>query len=424
MAEAILSSRRRVLAGLGGLGASSLAGCVTGAARAPVSGLPSSPGQRPPFVAPPLAPMTLRADRIIRMTVCLRPFRAAGPRIEAERIGDKRVVHNYGHGGSGWSLSWGSAQIVRDLALQGGTTDIAVIGCGALGLTAATLLQRAGAKVTIYAADRLPQTRSARATGLWTPDSRIADADRVDAAFPDRWEQMARASWAMHQTYVGQPGEPVAFLDRYIINDLPPSPPASASRAPAPMDTGATPATPTPPPLKPGQIRFAEYADRLDDIVPHAHELTPDQSPWPGRRTRSAPNMQFNVAELGHRLMADFVAEGGRIEPRTFNTPADLATLPEPVIVNCTGYGARALFSDDSVVPVRGQMTWLPPQPEVRYSLYYNGVGLISRPDGIGVQALRGGDMLGYNDANETADRAEAEQAIARAAALFPGVAA
>jgi D-amino-acid oxidase len=419
MADAILSSRRMVLAGLGAFGASGLAGCVAGAVPALVT-----PTSR--FVVPPLAPIDLRADRITRMTVCLRPFRAAGPRIEAERIGDKRVVHNYGHGGSGWSLSWGSAEIVRELAMQGGTTDIAVIGCGALGLTAATMLQRAGAKVTIYAADRLPRTRSSRATGLWTPDSRIADADRVDAAFPDRWEQMARASWAMHQTYVGQPGEPVAFLDRYVINDLPPPAPASASasasasRAPAPMDAGATASTPTPPPLKPGQIRFAEYGDRLDDIVPHAHELSPGQNPWPGRRTRVAPNMQFNVAELGHRLMADFIAEGGRIEQRTFNTPADLATLAQPVIINCTGYGARALFGDESIVPVRGQMTWLPPQPEVRYSLYYNGVGLISRPDGIGVQALRGGDMLGYGDANETADRAEAETAIARGAVLFP----
>jgi glycine/D-amino acid oxidase-like deaminating enzyme len=412
MTDAMLKSRRLVLMGLGGLGASSLAGCVTGATSAPALLAPT-----PRFVVPPLAPINLRADRITRMTVCLRPFRAAGPRIEAERIGDKRVVHNYGHGGSGWSLSWGSARIVRDLAMAGGATDIAVIGCGALGLTAATTLQRAGAKVTIYAADRLPQTRSARATGLWTPDSRIADADRVDAAFPDLWERMARASWAMHQTYVGQPGEPVAFLDRYIINDLPPSAPTSAPR---PLPPGVAPVTPTPLPPRPGQIRFAEYADRLDDIVPHSRELSPHQNPWPGRRTRVAPNMQFNVAELGHRLMADFIAEGGRIEQRVFNTPADLATLAQPVIVNCTGYGARALFGDESIVPVRGQMAWLPPQPEVRYSLYYNGVGLISRPDGVGIQALRGGDMLGYNDANETADRAEAETAIERGAALFP----
>lgn len=412
MTDAMLKSRRLVLMGLGGLGASSLAGCVTSAATAPA--LMVSPTPR--FVVPPLAPMNLRTDRITRMTVCLRPFRAQGPRIEAERIGDKRVVHNYGHGGSGWSLSWGSAQIVRDLAMQGGTTDIAVIGCGALGLTAATTLQRAGAKVTIYAADRLPQTRSARATGTWTPSSRIADENKVDAAFPALWEQMARASWAMHQTYVGQPGEPVAFLDRYILSDTAPSSEPSGPPPPPSSNPTVSAVTPTP---DPNVIRFADYEGRLRDITPRSHALTPDQHPFPVVSARQTSNMQFNIAELGHRLMADFIAEGGRIEQRVFNTPADLATLKEPVIVNCTGYGARALFGDDSIVPVRGQMAWLPPQPEVRYSLYYNGVGLISRPDGIGVQALRGGDMFGYGLDNETADRAEAEAAIERAAPLF-----
>ena len=420
MSSIILNSRRTVLAGIGGLGMSSLAGCVTGAA-SPSPVVQSAP-PRPRFVVPPLAPINLRADRITRMTVCLRPFRAMGPRIEAEQIGDKRVVHNYGHGGSGWSLSWGSATIVRELAMQGGTREVAVIGCGALGLTSATLLQRAGAKVTIYAADHLPQTRSARATGLWTPDSRIADADRAGPTVGDLWERMARASWAMHQTYVGQPGEPVTFMDRYILSDAPPqSPPISA---PPSSDPGAMASTPPPPPLAPGHINFAEYIDRIADLEPHSHTLAPMEHPFPVASARQASVMQFNVAELGHRLMADFIAEGGRIEQRTFNTPADLATLAEPVVVNCTGYGARALFGDESVVPFRGQMSWLPPQPEVRYSLYYNGVGIISRPDGIGVQALRGGDMLGYNDTRETPDRAEAEAAITRAARLFESAAA
>ena len=58
---------------------------------------------------PTLVPIRAHEDRIFRITVCLRPFRAQGPRIEAERVGDKVVVHNYGHGGSGWSLSWGSS---------------------------------------------------------------------------------------------------------------------------------------------------------------------------------------------------------------------------------------------------------------------------------------------------------------------------
>ena len=404
MSSAILNSRRTVLAGIGGLGMSGLAGCVT-SADAPLS---RNATPAPRFVVPPLAPVNLRADRITRMTVCLRPFRAMGPRIEVEQIGDKRVVHNYGHGGSGWSLSWGSAAIVRELAMQGGTREVAVIGCGALGLTAATLLQRAGAKVTIYASDRLPQTRSARATGLWTPDSRIADADRAGPAFGARWERMARTSWAMHQTYVGQPAEPVTFMDRYILAD------AVSAQSPGPVRTAAAPTA-----ASPGRIRFAEYVDRIADLEPQSHTLSPDQHPFPVTSARQTSNMQFNIAELGRRLMADFVAEGGRIEQRTFNTPADLAGLTEPVIVNCTGYGARALFGDETVVPVRGQMAWLPPQPEVRYSLYFNGVGIISRPDGIGVQALRGGDMVGYDDSNEKPDRAETKAAIDRAAILF-----
>ena len=119
---------------------------------------------------PPLVPIRADADRLFKVTVCTRPFRAAGPRIEAERIQDKLVVHNYGHGGSGWSLSWGSGTVALDLALAGrdpSQTDIAVIGCGALGLTAAILAQRAGARsVTIYAKDRPSESRSFRATGV------------------------------------------------------------------------------------------------------------------------------------------------------------------------------------------------------------------------------------------------------------------
>src|SRR5215831_15751295 len=100
---------------------------------------------------PVIMPIRAQTDRIFRVTVCLRPFRAAGPRLDVEKAGEKTVVHNYGHGGSGWSLSWGSSAIAVEKALSTGERDIAVIGCGALGLTSATLLQQAGAKVTIYA---------------------------------------------------------------------------------------------------------------------------------------------------------------------------------------------------------------------------------------------------------------------------------
>ncbi len=94
--------------------------------------------------------------------------------------------------------------------------EIAVIGCGALGLTAAIVAQRAGAKVTIYARDLLPETRSARATGYWTPDSRIALASKAAPGFPELWERMARISFKSFRSYLGLPGSPVEWIDRFV----------------------------------------------------------------------------------------------------------------------------------------------------------------------------------------------------------------
>ncbi|KAB7646417.1 NAD(P)/FAD-dependent oxidoreductase [Polymorphobacter fuscus] len=381
----MITSRRTLMAGIGGLG---LSGCVAATPR-----LAAAPG----FAPQPLAPLRMDPDRITHITVCLRPFRAAGPRMDIETIGGKRVVHNYGHGGSGWSLSWGAAAIAARNAMADGRRDIAVIGCGAIGITTALTLQRAGARVTIYARERLPQTRSARATGTWSPDSRIADANAVTAQFPALWEAMARASFPIHQSYVGLPGDPVVWSDRYTL---------------------LSPGLPRPP-RPAGAIHFAEYGERIADIVPPFRSLSRAQHPFPVDTVRHGTSMQFNVAALGQRLMQDFLIEGGHIEQAHFETPADFARLSQPVVVNCTGYGARALMRDDSIVPVRGQIAWLAPQPEVRYGLYYRSVSILPRNDGIVVQYVGDSDMWGYGIDSETPDRGEAERAIAVVAALF-----
>lgn len=390
-----LPDRRALLSGLGGLGATSLlSACATTAS-------PVAPS-RPSFTPKRIAPILMRPERIIRTTVCTRPFRAEGPRLDVERVGETMVVHNYGHGGSGWSLSWGSSRIAADkaMALAGGPSQIAVIGCGALGITSALQLQRLGARVVIYARERMPFTRSMRATGTWSPDSRVADAAKVSAGFPDQWERMARETFATFQTYLGTDGEPVVFSDRYIVND--------GQRAPRPPKQAGDPEP----------IEFASYAPRLRDIIPRSVELPSGSTPFPAPSVRFGTELQFNITELAHRLTEEFLLNGGRIETREFHAPAEIAALSEKVAINCTGFGARALWKDDSLIPIRGQIAWLSPQKEVDYGVYYRGVTVLSRPDGIVVQNW-GGEMSGYGVEDETPDRAEAEATIALVAPLF-----
>jgi D-amino-acid oxidase len=102
-----------------------------------------------------------------------------------------------------------------------GAREIAVLGAGAIGLTSATLLQRAGVQVRIYAREFSLYTRSSRATGSRTPDSRVALASAVTSDFPALWETMARASFFYHQSYYGMPGPPVEWTDRWNLSDHP-----------------------------------------------------------------------------------------------------------------------------------------------------------------------------------------------------------
>jgi glycine/D-amino acid oxidase-like deaminating enzyme len=114
-----------------------------------------------------LPPVQVSPDRVIRTVVGLRPFRSSGFVVKLERLGPKIVIHNYGHGGAGITLSWGTAALAAEKALKSGRKRCAVLGCGAVGLATARLLQRNGFKVTIYAKELPPNTTSHIAGGLW-----------------------------------------------------------------------------------------------------------------------------------------------------------------------------------------------------------------------------------------------------------------
>jgi len=348
-----------------------------------------------------LAPLRAGTDRITQVTVCTRPFRAQGPRLDVEQIGQKTIVHNYGHGGSGWSLSWGSSGMAVHQAMATGEREIAVIGCGALGLTSGLLLQRAGARVTIYAKDLPPNVRSSLATGVWSPDSRICLEEQATPAFKQLWANMARQSFQTYQSLLGLPGNPVEFIDSYFVSDDS----ISVRRRGSSTDT---------------RPKFAELQRELiADLIPRSEDFGPGSHPFSERYLRRNTLMMFNISAYARLLMEDFAANGGKIQIAEFHTPADFVKLREKVLVNATGYGARALFGDESIIPVRGQLARMIPQPEIGYGLFYKGVSFVPRRDGLVFQVVGDDDYYGFNDDTTVPDRAEAELAVNTIAGLY-----
>lgn len=373
----------------------------TGAAVAGLSIVPSALADTSAggIVLPgPLAPIDASPDRIIAVSVCSRPFRAQGPRIESERVGRKTIVHNYGHGGSGWSLSWGSGTAAVHLARAASERDVAVVGCGAIGLTTAVLAQRAGMRVRIYAREFPPAVHSNFATGVWSPDSRICTAEHATAEFERRWESLARTSFHTFQTLLGLPGHPIQWRHRYALR--------LSGQGAASHHAAGEPSYPT------LERRL------LADLTPLPQAVAEGRHPFIAAQVTRIPMLVFNVSAYSNFLLQTFLSAGGQLEAREFSSPSEFSRIPEKVVVNATGYGARALLGDESVVPVRGQTARLIPQPEVDYGIECREYNLytVPRTDGILVQAQGPGD---YGNADVAPDRDQSVAAVQRLASLY-----
>ncbi|HVQ06951.1 MAG TPA: FAD-dependent oxidoreductase [Allosphingosinicella sp.] len=294
-----------------------------------------------------LPPVLVSPERVIRTVAGLRPYRAAGFVVRAETLGDKRLVHNYGHGGAGITLSWGTSRLATLLGLHGHQGPVAVLGAGVMGLTTARLAQEAGFPVTLYAKALPPDTTSNIAGGQWSPFGHYRDS----AVTPEWRAQFAAAldySWRRFQIMIG---------DDYGIRWLPTYVDASDDE-----DDGPSP---------------------LDAYHPGRRVLAANEHPFALDRVVRFETMYVETGRFLRQLSRDVEAAGGTIRVREFATPADVAALPERLVFNCTGLGAGALFGDAGIQPVRGQLAILLPQPEVRYAFTGEAGYMFPRADGI-----------------------------------------
>jgi D-amino-acid oxidase len=294
-----------------------------------------------------LPPVRVSAHRVIRTVAGLRPFRPSGFVVRTQRLDDLPVVHNYGHGGGGITLAWGSSQLAADRVAELDVRHVAVLGAGILGLTSARILQDRGYRVTIHARDLPPDTTSNVGGGQWSPFT-VHDNSQASSAYMDRFEAAARRSHRYYQTLVGA-GYGVRWVDNYSLRSGPSSPP-----------TG-----------------------RLSDLYPNRVELGPGEHPFPTPYVVRHSTMFIEPGVFLPAVTRDFHLRGGEIRVREFHDPAELRDLGVDAVVNCTGLGSRALFGDDELMPIKGQLVILLPQPEVDYLLLGGGAYMFPRSDGI-----------------------------------------
>jgi D-amino-acid oxidase len=95
--------------------------CVFGGTNEVSANLAADPATTSRIVTECSRVLNIERPRVLAERVGLRPFRKSGVRLERERLRDGRtVIHNYGHGGAGFTLSWGCAQEVHEVAVSSG----------------------------------------------------------------------------------------------------------------------------------------------------------------------------------------------------------------------------------------------------------------------------------------------------------------
>ncbi|MBB5937251.1 FAD-dependent oxidoreductase [Streptomyces zagrosensis] len=189
--------------------------------------------------------------------------------------------------------------------------DVIVVGSGVIGLTCAVTLAEGGRRVSVWSREPAVDTTSAVAGGLWWP-YRIEPVDAVG-----RWSLAALAEWT--------------------------------ALAKAPEVTGVRIADGTHAGLS--RAAVGAWADELPGLRPATAAELPAGFGAGLRARVPMVDMPTHLRYLERRL----VAAGGVVEARALTSLTE-AGRAAPLIVNCSGLGARELVPDPEVYPVQGQV--------------------------------------------------------------------
>ncbi|MFI1335009.1 FAD-dependent oxidoreductase [Streptomyces sp. NPDC020845] len=191
------------------------------------------------------------------------------------------------------------------------TSDAIVVGAGVIGLTSAIVLAESGRRVAVWSRDPIGDTTSAVAGGLWWP-YRVEPEEKVGA-----WSLRTLGVLAELAARPGETG--VRMVDGTLAGT--------------------------------GLGDLGPWAAEVPGLRPARREELPEG--W-GHGLRARVPVVDMPTYLGY-LRRRLEAAGGTVEQRAVATLAE-AAREAPLVVNCTGLGARDLVPDAEVRPVQGQL--------------------------------------------------------------------
>jgi D-amino-acid oxidase len=326
----------------------------------------------------PTPDFTFNPDAAGACVAAVRPYRIGSYRLEVERASGKSIVHNYGHGGAGITLSWGCAKKVKDI-VQGHIgaspgAEVAVLGAGVMGLTAATLLLDLGLRVKIYSDRAVHDTTSYKAGGQWAVSI---------VAFAGKENELKGILTDSYNTFKSQIGEDFGVFERPNYTSTP-------------------------------SENLEVVMKLVPDLLPERVDLS--RLPFEGH-TKPGHMYRTLLVETPtflKRLAADLDDRGATFVRKEFASSSDVLTsLTQKIIINCTGFGSKKLWNDAKLIPIKGQLAMLRAQPRLEYLYGQNGY-MFPRTDHVVI----GGTFESCMN-NETANKARVKSLVSYLASLF-----
>ncbi|MEI7865645.1 MAG: FAD-dependent oxidoreductase, partial [Chthoniobacterales bacterium] len=277
-----------------------------------------------------MTPPKLGSAYLGKKVHCYRPMRHGSPNLSVEAQGKQLIAHNYGHGGSGWTLAPGSAGYVVDLAQQSEQgralakdAPITVVGAGVIGLfTAYELVKRGYTNVTVVA-ERFDGLTSHNAGGLLAPvsmDNAPEMQKIIDKIGVDAYKFFASVAKGTNADFAKGASIHPAYFDNREESGLEPY---------------------------------------VGQVMEPAKDITLDFGNGTTRDMVVYDDGIFMDPAGMMKSLRDYLEGKVTFEQRKVTSFAD---LPSALVFNCTGLGARALEDDKQMVSVQGHLIMLKDQ--------------------------------------------------------------